>query len=375
MDSSVSGLTSAEYGAIAIVGPMPPPLGGMALQALALHRHLVKESIPNRLIATNPELPAVLARLKGIRTLIQSVIYAIELFRALPRVSVVHVLGASYFYFFSRVAPAIVIARIMGKRVVLNFRGGAGPSFFARFGWVAWPIVRIADLVTVPSLYLERCFAARNIACRVVPNLIDLQRFKYRVRQLGNARLLVNRNLEPMYNVGMALRAFEIVKKQFPDARLDVVGSGSQEDGLKKWVAEQRLTDIAFHGAIAPERMPEFLDQADVLLNPTRVDNLPISLLEAFASGLPVVTTNVGGIPDLIGETAAALLIDQDDHEQMAGEIRRLLTDPGLAAGLAARGRALTEKFTWPSVRKCLLDSYYPSHAATFVGAGAEERK
>jgi glycosyltransferase involved in cell wall biosynthesis len=375
MNSSLSGSASAEYGAIAIVGPKPPPLGGMALQALALHQHLVKESIPNRFIATNPELPGILARLKGVRTLIQSVIYVIELFRALPRVSVVHVLGASYFYFFSRVAPAIVIGRIMGKRVVLNYRGGAGPSFFARFGWVASPIVRIADLVTVPSAYLERCFAARKIACRVVPNLIDLQRFKYRRRELGSARLLVNRNLEPMYNVGMALCSFQIIKKQFPDACLDVVGSGSQEDSLKRWVAEQRLTGVAFHGAIAPERMPEFLDQADVLLNPTRVDNLPISLLEAFASGLPVVTTNVGGIPDLIGETKAALLVDPDDHKQMAGEIRRLLSDSGLAAGLTERGRALAEKFTWPSVRKCLFDSYYPSHAVTLVGAGVEERK
>jgi glycosyltransferase involved in cell wall biosynthesis len=375
MNSRLSGSTSAEYGAIAIVGPMPPPLGGMALQALALHQHLLKEAIPNRFIVTNPELPPALARLKGVRTVIQTAIYANDLFRALPRASVVHILGASYFYFFSRVAPAVVIARILRKRVVLNYRGGAGPSFFARFGWAAWPIVRIADLVTVPSRYLERCFTARNIACRIVPNLIDLQRFKYRRRQLGNARLLVNRNLEPMYNVMMALCSFQIIKKQFPDARLDVIGSGSQEDSLKRWVAKHGLTGVAFHGAIAHEHIPEFLDQADVMLNPTSVDNLPISLLEAFASGLPVITTNVGGIPDLIGDSDAALLVDPDDHEQMASEIRRLLTEPGLAAELAERGRAIAEKFTWPSVKKCLFDSYYPSHAATLIRAGVEEWK
>ena len=375
MDNSVSGSATGEYGAIAIIGPKPPPLGGMALQAVALHRHLVKESIPNQFVATNPKLPKVLARLKGIRTVIQSAIFIVELCRALPRVSVVHILGASYFYFFSRVAPAILIARLMGKRVVLNYRGGAAQSFFAYFGWIAWPIVRIADLVTVPSAYLERCFAARKIACRVVPNLVDLQRFTYRRRKPGNAHLLVNRNLEPMYNVEMALRAFEIVKQQFPDARLDVVGGGSQEDSLKNWVAEHRLDGIAFHGAVVHERMPEFLDQADVLLNPTLVDNLPISLLEAFASGVPVITTNVGGIPDLVGETGAALLVDPDDHKQMAGAIGNLLTDPGFAAELAERGRVLSEEFTWPTVRKRLFDSYYPAHAARLVGAGAEERQ
>jgi L-malate glycosyltransferase len=371
--SIVAGPASGQYGAIAIVGPMPPPLGGMALQGEALRQRLISESIPVYFVPTNPKAFRVLGRWKGIRTLMQTATYIISLFQILPRVSVVHVLGASFFYFFARVAPAVVVARIMGKRVILNYRGGAGPSFFARFGWAAWPIVRMADLVTVPSAYLERCFTARKIACRVIPNLVDLQKFKFSRRDVCKARLLVNRNLEPMYNVEMALRAFEIVKKGFPQARLEIIGSGSQEDELKRWVAERGLTDVSFHGAIAHERMADFLDQADVLLNPTLVDNLPISLLEAFASGLPVVTTNVGGIPDLIGESGAALLVDPQDHGQMAGEIRRLLMDPALAAALAERGKVLTEKFTWPTVRECLLESYYPSHgAATFVGAQAE---
>jgi glycosyltransferase involved in cell wall biosynthesis len=375
MDDKPTAGRSAQYGAIAIIGPMPPPLGGMALQAMALQQHLQDDSIPSYFIPTNPELPRSLARLKGIRTIIQSVIYVIVLLRRLPRVSVVHILAASYFYFFARVAPAILVARILGKRVILNYRGGAAPSFFERFGWAAWPIVKIAHLVTVPSPYLERCFTARKIACRVVPNLIDLHRFRYRSRQFGNARLLVNRNLEPMYNVGMALCAFQIIKKQFPDARLDVVGSGSQEDSLKRWVAEHRLTGVDFHGAVVPERMPEFLDQADVLLNPTRVDNLPISLLEAFASGVPVVTTNVGGIPDLVGETGAALLVNPDDHQQMAKEIRNLLSDPALATALAERGRVLSEQFTWPSVRKYLFDSYYPAQHSTLLVASVEAKK
>src|SRR5688572_25899882 len=114
MDSSVSRSATGEYGAIAIIGPKPPPLGGMALQAVALHRHLVKESIPNQFVATNPKLPKVLARLKGIRTVIQSAIFIVELCRALPRVSVVHILGASYFYFFFSCSPGFLIPSFIG---------------------------------------------------------------------------------------------------------------------------------------------------------------------------------------------------------------------------------------------------------------------
>jgi len=273
---------------------------------------------------------------------------------------VVHIFAASYLYFIIRVAPVVLAARLMGKRVVLNYRGGAGPEFFARFGWVAWPIVRMVDLVTVPSAYLERCFLDAGVPCRIVANLVDLQRFHFHQRDVLKPRILVNRNLEPMYNVGMALRAFEIIKQEFPAARLDVVGSGAEENELKAWVDQHNLADVFFHGAIANERMPNFLDQVDILLNPTTIDNLPMSLLEAFASGVAVVSTDVGGIPDLVGHDDAALLVRSDDHRQMAAEVRRLLGDPQLASRLIAAGRRLSEKFDWPAVRQELLNAYYP---------------
>ena len=163
-----------------------------------------------------------------------------------------------------------------------------------------------------------------------------------------------------MYNVGMALRAFKIIKQGFPAARLDVVGSGVQENELKAWVAEHNLADVIFHGAVANDRMPKLLDQADILLNPTKVDNLPMSLLEAFACGVAVVSTDVGGIPDLVGEDNAALLVRSDDHLHMAAEVHRLLTDPQLTARLISAGRMITERFEWPAVKQGLWDAYYP---------------
>jgi glycosyltransferase involved in cell wall biosynthesis len=349
-----------EYplGAVAIIGPQPPPLGGMALQAQALCQHLTAESIAVHWVHTNPRLPSLFTHVWGVRTLCQSAVYVVRLVRALPQATVVHIFAASYVYFFIRVAPAVVSARLMGKHVVLNYRGGAGPDFFARFGWIALPIVRLADLITVPSAYLERCFLAAGVSCRIVPNLVDLQRFHFRRRDLLRPNILVNRNFEPMYNVGMALRAFEIIKQDYPAARLDVVGSGAQENELKAWVAAHKLVDVVFHGAVTNQLMAKFLDQADILLNPTTVDNLPMSLLEAFASGVAVVSTDVGGIPDLVGHGEAAILVRSDDHRQMAAEVQRLLADPQLASRLIAAGRRLTEKFDWPAVRQGLLDAY-----------------
>ena len=115
-------------------------------------------------VHTNPRLPKFLD-LWGVRTVLQSVLYLAQLLRACSKSAVVHILAASDMYFFIRVAPAVVVARLLGKHVVLNYRGGAAPDFFARLGWLAWPIVRLANRVTVPSAYLERCFLAAGISC------------------------------------------------------------------------------------------------------------------------------------------------------------------------------------------------------------------
>ena len=172
---------------------------------------------------------------------------------------------------------------------------------------------------------------------------------------------MVTRNLEPMYNVKMALEAFGVVKERHPGARLDIVGSGAQEAELKRWVAEKGLEDVFFAGAVPNEEIARFLQAADILLNPSNVDNMPISLLEAFAFGVPVISTRVGGIPDLVGEEKAALLVEPGDYLRMAEKISELVKEPEKAKRLTAHAKDLCKDFTWDSVRSRLLEVYYPA--------------
>lgn len=353
----------SEGGAVAIIAPAPPPYGGMALQAAALAERLAVEGIPVVMIRTNPPLPWPLSNVQGVRTLLQSGIYFLRLLRALPRAQVIHVLAASYFYFFSRVAPAVLLGRFFGCRVVVNYRGGEAPRFFRVFGRLLRPILRTASVITVPSTFLQRTFLEHRIAASIVPNLIDLTRFRYRHRARLTPHFLATRNLETMYNIKMALRAYEIVLRSYPTARLDVIGGGSQESALREWTKKRGLRGVVFHGAVGHERVPEFLDQADILLNPTHVDNFPLSLIEAFACGLAVVTTDAGGIPDLLDESGAALVVKPDDAENMAREAMKLLADDALAERTIAAGRRLAEKYDWNAVRIPLLRAYYPDAA------------
>ena len=342
---------------ILIVGPSPPPYGGMALQGRALAERLQNDGIDVTFLPTNPAIPALVSQMVGIRTVIQSFLFLWKLCRQLMRRQVVHVLAASHWYFVLRVAPTVVLAKCFGRRLILNYRGGEAPSFFARYRWLVVPVLRLVDEIAVPSAYLHRVFAHYGFAAAIIPNFVDLRRFRFRQRDHLAPRLLVNRSLEPLYNVRMAIDAFAIIKKKHPEARLDVVGGGSEEPALRKWVAQQGLKDAHFYGAVPNEEIPRYLEKAEILLNPSNADNMPISLLEAFAAGVPVVTTNVGGIPDLVG-SETALLVDAGDAVAMSAQIDELLRRPEKVFRLTQAAKALSEQTSWERVGRLWLGIY-----------------
>jgi phenylacetate-CoA ligase len=343
---------------VIIVGPTPPPYGGMALQAKALVARIRNDGVDVDFLATNPSLPAFLARLKYIRTVVQSGVFACKLCRRLLRPRVVHVLGASHWYFVLRVFPAVLLSKLLGHRVILNYRGGEAPDFFSRFSWIVLPVLHMVDDIAVPSSYLKRVFARYGFAAAIIPNFVDLERFKFRQRGVLRPRLLVNRSLEPLYNVRMAIEAYAIIKKNHPAARLDIVGGGSQAAELQTWVDETGIPDVNFHGAVPNEDIPQYLEEADILLNPTNADNMPINLLEAFAAGVPVVSTNVGGIPDLVGADHAALLVDAGDVEGMSASIEELLRRPEKVVSMTQRAKTLCAQMSWPCVGRLWLNIY-----------------
>ena len=343
---------------VLIVAPSPPPYGGMALQAKALAERLQKDGVNIELLATNPPVGRLLGRIKGVRTIVQSLWFLFNLVCGLSRHRIVHLLGASHWYFFLRVIPTIVGARLFGRRVILNYRGGEAPVFFARYPRLVLPILRFAHSIVVPSQYLERVFQSHGHKPKVIPNFVDLERFRFRRRDGLKPNLLVTRSLEPLYNIRMALDTFALVSRLHPEARIDVVGGGSDEIALKTYVQQQGWSGVYFHGAVPNETIASYLDKADILLNPSNADNMPINLLEAFAMGVPVVTTNVGGIPDLVGYSDAALLVNPNDSTAMAASVEKLLVQPQTVARMTQRANALCGQMSWETVGRLWRELY-----------------
>jgi glycogen synthase len=162
-----------------------------------------------------------------------------------------------------------------------------------------------------------------------------------------------------LYDVGTAIRAFAIVRKRHPDARLTVAGSGPARAKLEALAVELGLADgVTFCGSLENREISTLYASASLMLNPSTVDNMPISILEAWASGVPVVSTNVGGVPYLVDDGRNALLVDPRRPDAMADAALRVLESHTLASSLAKAGRAAAERCAWPYVREAWFDIY-----------------
>lgn len=347
---------------VAIVVASIDILGGQAIQALRLMEGLRAEpGIDAELVPINPRLPKPLRwlqRIKYIRTLVTSIAYIASLLVRLPRFDVVHVFSASYFSFVLAPTPAVLISKLYGKPVLLNYHSGEAEDHLRRWPRTALPILRLADRVVVPSDYLVEVFARFGVSAQAVFNTVDSSRFQYRERRPLKPVLLSNRNLETHYNVSCTLRAFRLVQEHVPNARLIVAGDGSQQRHLRALAQTLKLRDVDFVGAVPPTGMPALYDEAEIFVNASNVDNQPLSIIEAFASGLPVVTTNAGGIPYMVENEATGLLVERNDQEALAHCVLRLLEGPALASALASRARTECEKYRWPAVKEQWLSLY-----------------
>jgi L-malate glycosyltransferase len=340
---------------------MPPPYGGMSVQADRLKKGLVREGIVAEIIATNPAFPRplrVLERVPGVRTILRELLYLFSLIRILRNPGVVHHFSASYLYFFLHSAPLLLLGKMGPSKVVLNYRGGKAADFLRTWSWAARPLLRQADQIVVPSEFLKQVFQDFGFTATILPNLADTELFPFAEREQFSPRLFVSRNLEPMYDVECVLRAFRQVQARFPEAVLGIVGEGSEGSRLRALVRKWSLDGVTFYGAVNQEDLPFHYQRHDFYINASRVDNFPGALVEASCAGLPVVTTRAGGIPEMIRHRENGLLCDIGDDHALADCVAELLEHQDIARELARNARSWAIRFSWHNVFPLILKCY-----------------
>ncbi|MEI8313919.1 MAG: glycosyltransferase family 4 protein [Verrucomicrobiota bacterium] len=244
--------------------------------------------------------------------------------------------------------------RQVGKPFVLTLHGGHLPEFAERWPARVRHLLRSAKVVTTPSPYLQKTMQAYRANLRLVPNAIDLSRYRFRQRDHLPPSLVWLRAFHAIYNPMLGPKVLKLLSLRFPTVRLVMVGpdKGDGSIGLTQQVARQLGVDskLCLPGGVAKAAVPAWLERGEFFLNTTNVDNTPVSVLEAMACGLCVVSTDVGGLPHLLEHERDALLVPPNNAEAMAAAVTRLLTNPQLCAQLSRNARAKAERHDWSMV-------------------------
>jgi L-malate glycosyltransferase len=359
---------------VAIVAPSMGILGGQAVQADRLLTSWRDDpDVHGWLVPIDPAPPGPLARLrqiKYVRTLATQLTYWPLLFQQLREADVVHVFSASYFSFLLAPLPAVLVAKLLGKRVVMNYRSGEAPDHLQRSA-VARATLKRVDRNVVPSRFLHDVFAGFGIGSEIIPNIVDLDRFRFCRRTTLRPRILSTRNLERLYNLPCTLHAFRIIQDRYPDATLTLVGGGSQEAALRQLATKLALRHVTFAGRVAPDDIWRYYADADIYLQTPDIDNMPASVLEAFASGCVVVSTIAGGVPAILSDGVHGLLAPVNDHAAVGAAVLRLLDQPGLATRLTEAAFATCSRYQWSAVREQWVQLYRSLAASPAIPAAA----
>ena len=346
---------------VAIVAPSLRYVGGQAVQAdLLLRLWQDDPDVDVSFIGVDPRLPPLLAwaeSIPGLRTVLREPIYFLNLWRGLKDVDVAHIFSAAYWSFLLAPAPAWFFARLRGKKTLINYRSGEGRDHLQRFRSGVFVLSR-ANAIVAPSGYLVDVFREFGLKAMVVPILVDLSQFRYRERNPLRPHLVCTRGFSAYYSVDVVVRAFAEVKKTYPDARLDLVGGGPLEGEVRKLVMDLKLTGVNFAGIASRQNIGKCYDQADIFINASWLDNMPVSIIEAYGAGTPVVTTSPESIPYLVEHERTGLLSAVGDEKALAANVIRLLRDPALASRLAENAYQESRKYTWDTVREQWVEVY-----------------
>lgn len=343
---------------ILLVAPAMSIMGGQAVQASRLLHALAKEtSLTIDFQCIGPDV-GFLRRFKYVRTLASLLLYLFHMLRRVWRYDILHVFTASYYSYLLWSVPALAVAKLYGKKIVLNYRDGQAEDHL-RHWKSAIPTIRHMDAIVAPSDFLVDVFAKFGLRIHSISNILDRETFRYRRRSRLRPLFLHNRMLDSLYNVACTLRAFGQVQQVYPEAALTLAHDGPLRAELEDYARQLGLRNTTFIGKVPHHKIAQLYDSADIYFTSPNIDNMPGSILECFASGLPVVATKAGGIPYIATHDVTALLVECDDDQAMTQSALRLLRDPELVERLTGAAYDYCAQYGEDAVRRQWTAFYY----------------
>lgn len=251
------------------------------------------------------------------------------------------------------------LARFFKIPYIPILHGGNLPNRLQNSPKMSKSIFSNSKINVAPSNYLKNVFEKATYKTTLIPNTIEINQYEFKERTVLKPMLLWVRAFDKTYNPLMAVYVLHQLKEEFVDAKLCMIGPEKDEtlELTKNLIKELKLEDsVEITGVLPKEKWHKKSQEFDIFINTTNFDNTPVSLIETMALGLPIVTTNVGGIPFLIDDDKDGVLVDKNDVDRMVNAIKNYIDEPIKAIKIAKNARLKAAKFDWSYVKNKWLD-------------------
>ena len=254
-------------------------------------------------------------------------------------------------FYFSFITAQL--ARVFRKKYIPILHGGNLPNRIKRSPKMSKILFKKSYKNIAPSNYLKETFEGEGYTVDYIPNTLEISDYPFYEREILQPKLLWVRAFKDIYNPTLAIEVLRLVKKEYPEAILCMVGP--EKDGTFKQtielVKEYQLTDsVEFTGVLPKEEWHKKSVDYDIFMNTTNFDNTPVSIMEAMALGIPIVSTNAGGMPFLIQNNIEGILVEKNNPRLMAESIVSLIKENN--SQMTFKARSKVETFDWGVVKK-----------------------
>ncbi|AXT20737.1 glycosyltransferase [Flavobacteriaceae bacterium AU392] len=246
-----------------------------------------------------------------------------------------------------------VLCSLLCKKLNLKYipilHGGNLPNRLKNNRKLSDLIFKNAHINVAPSLYTKSIFEKKGyVNVKSIPNTIEIDNYKFIEREIQPIKLLWVRSFSDIYNPILAIKVVERLKVLGEKVSLCMIGPDNDGSLTKTINLARKLdVDVEFTGGLTKKEWIEKSKQYNVFINTTNFDNMPVSVIEAMALGLPVVTTNVGGIPYLISNEINGILVNKNNVTEMANAILKLKNNKRVTKNITKKARARVEQFDW----------------------------
>ena len=245
---------------------------------------------------------------------------------------------------------------------MITYHGGGAADYFERHGAFARRWLKRADKVIVLNGYLDNVFEQYRIPHVVIPNIITLREDVYVPKKAIAPKIISIRHLRELYRIDSIIKAYQKISAHYPDATLDILGQGDQREALEQYVNEHRLKGVRFVGQVPNEQIYDYFRANDIMVSAPKIDNMPVSVLEAMNAGLLVISSNVGGVPYMIEHQRTGLLFesnqDSDISNRIAEQIEWALEHQEECLQIIKAAHKEVQRYSWEEVRKQILQIY-----------------